>query len=248
MLMINYDVTNEIKVLREKFKNIKDKGYIKSINKFCSGAGYTLERELGLMNNDFQGPDFFGIEIKTKTDCSMDVIGLFSVKPTTENINFIEFVKKYGYKRETGKNWAGDIYSSLKYIGLFYKYKLVFFNNEKKMYIYIYNKYNRLVNSDLYWDYSAIWTTAIQKLNCLALVNVKTAKIENWFYYYYYNMQIYMLRDTNRIIELLKSGTIFLKVELQYRENEIGNKRLKYHGFVFSIKKNDLEELFNKIT
>jgi hypothetical protein len=57
-----------------------------------------------------------------------------------------------------------------------------------------------------------------------------------------------MLRDTNRIIELLKSGTIFLKVELQYRENEIGNKRLKYHGFVFSIKKNDLEELFNKIT
>ena len=55
-----------IALLQQKFKEIKQKGYIKSVRRGSTGIGATFESLLGKPEESFEIPDFYGIEIKTQ--------------------------------------------------------------------------------------------------------------------------------------------------------------------------------------
>lgn len=60
-----------------KFKNIKEMGFVKSVNDNYNGVGLTLENLLGKKQDDFAYPDYEGIEIKTHRKFSKYPITLF---------------------------------------------------------------------------------------------------------------------------------------------------------------------------
>ena len=55
-----------IELLNNKFNSIKNMGWIQSIKKGSSGIGLTFEHLIGINENEFEIPDFNGIELKTK--------------------------------------------------------------------------------------------------------------------------------------------------------------------------------------
>jgi len=57
-------MNKSIALLQQKFKIIKQKGYIKSVRRGSTGIGATFESLLGKHEESFELPDFHGIEIK----------------------------------------------------------------------------------------------------------------------------------------------------------------------------------------
>ena len=57
---------NNIDLLINKFNNIKNMGWVSSIKKGSAGIGLTFEHLIGVNENEFEIPDFNGIELKTK--------------------------------------------------------------------------------------------------------------------------------------------------------------------------------------
>ena len=57
---------NNIKNLYSRFEDIKKMGWVKSLRKGDTGIGKTFEELLGKTEENFEFPDFEGIEIKTK--------------------------------------------------------------------------------------------------------------------------------------------------------------------------------------
>jgi len=95
----------EIKRLKEKFIFIKKAGWIKSIRKGWGGIGITFESLLGNNENDFEIPDYNGIEIKTRRAYSKSNITLFSCTPDGPHYHEIERLKDlYGYPDRMCKN------------------------------------------------------------------------------------------------------------------------------------------------
>ncbi len=49
---------------RQKFQELKNRGFVKSLRKGPTGIGYTFETLMGLDENNLALPDIDGIEIK----------------------------------------------------------------------------------------------------------------------------------------------------------------------------------------
>ena len=77
---MNVDVS-VFEELKTKFEKIQNMGWIKSCCKGLGGIGNTLEELIGVNRNDFEIPDYFGIEIKTKRAYSISHTCLFSCVP-----------------------------------------------------------------------------------------------------------------------------------------------------------------------
>ena len=75
---------NKIEILKKKFKEIKELGYIecKRENNRDGGIGNTLEDLLGINENNKNDPDIFGFEIKSLRDFNSSYITLFSKSPS----------------------------------------------------------------------------------------------------------------------------------------------------------------------
>jgi len=54
-----------LKAIRAKFKELRDKGFVPSVRRGPTGIGHTLEHELGLHESNIALPDFGSIELKS---------------------------------------------------------------------------------------------------------------------------------------------------------------------------------------
>lgn len=69
---------NHIKDIQEIINNNK---WVKAIGKGSSSVGITLESLLGKERENFEIPDYYGIEIKTKYSTWEEYVTLFSAVP-----------------------------------------------------------------------------------------------------------------------------------------------------------------------
>ena len=74
-----------IRLLRQKFIEIKKLGLIKSLRKGSTGLGFTFESLIGKAEDSRPLPDFNGIEIKTKLGYTKAPITLFTLVPHKNN-------------------------------------------------------------------------------------------------------------------------------------------------------------------
>ena len=160
-------------------------------------------------------------------------------------------MKKYGY--------VDKIYKDKKIIAAYlscqHKYflnKQYFFqlelNNEKqKLYLCIYDINQNLIEKQSFIYYKTIARHLNVKLKKLALIygRKKYENRENFFQYY--QMELYHLKELAVFMELLNKGII--NVSLISRINKSSNHGGKYKNknLVFSIKRENIPLLFDKI-
>ncbi len=84
--------------LRRRLTLLKKKGFVSSLRSHNTGVGHTLERFLGLKENNISLPDLGKLELKSQRLESVSLITLFTKKP--DDVLNSKLLRKFGYPRK----------------------------------------------------------------------------------------------------------------------------------------------------
>jgi len=85
------------------FTKLKAKGWVQSERRGPTGIGQTLEKRLGLPENNVASPDLGEIELKAHRINSSSLITLFTFNRKVWKIKPLEAIKKYGTPDKNGR-------------------------------------------------------------------------------------------------------------------------------------------------
>lgn len=249
---MNYKDIN-INELIEKFNTIKKMGWIKQEQKDTGYIGIKLEKLLNLQNNNFEIPDFQGIEIKTKQDnCQNDYFTLFNATPYGQDFFEIKrIVNKFGYPDKDLKDkkvFNGDIIGNIvNKIGKNHYFSLKIDKLVMRIILVIYDYQFNVIDTNSYWDFKSLKEKLERKITYLALFRVKRIYMHGVPYFKYSNMEIYKLKSFSTFIDLLEKGKI--KIQFKIGRFKKGKRIGEIHdrGTGFQIKTSDLIELYELI-
>jgi len=235
----------------ERFKEIAEKRWIKGVNHSTNSVGLTFESLLSKNPDSMYFPDYQGIEIKCSQRFSRYPINLFSLAfdgPRLYEMNRI--LQEYGkpdviYKER--KQLQGNLFVN-KYERINNAYfKLKVDKNSKKLLIGIYDLNYRLIEETTFIEFETIKSRLELKLSSLAVVYASKKTIDNNPYFRYYLITIYKLKPFETFIELLEKD--YIKVEIVGRVSRSGIEqgRQRNKNLVFSISKENIDLLFQKI-
>lgn len=244
---------NEYKKLINEFKKIAGKRWITAINNTSNGVGLTFESLLNKQPDSMFFPDYYGIEIKCTTRFSRYPITLFSKSfdgPTFYEMNRI--VNKYGtfdYKYKDMKILMSSLKTNeLVHVNNQFYFELKINKENEKLYINIYDNSKVLIENLPYINFSTLKEYLELKLSNLAIVYASKKRIDNNIYYRYYKICIYKLKSFEKFIELIENNII--KVSIIGRISRSGSEegRQRNKNILFQIPKENIDDLFNKVT
>lgn len=249
---MNNDIEEKIVLLKRKFETIKEKGWIKSSSNGRGNIGMTFERELGLIPNQFEIPDFGGIEIKTKQDETTPFLTLFSA--TFDGTYLFEMrrvAEMYGEYDRSFKDKkilycsVNSLYFTRLAAGVKMKVKVCF--EEKKIYLLVCDNFGNLIDKQSYWSFDLLKSKLERKLSYLALVSAKRSFAGEKEFFYYYDIKFMKLKSFEEFLRLLELGKI--SIYFKYGVYRSGAKVGKScdHGTSFDIRRDDLKRLFDYI-
>ena len=239
-----------IRKLEKKFIEIKKMEYVKSVRNGPTGVGATFEYLLGKNEESFEIPDYYGIEIKTKRSYSKAYITLFNAVPTGSCFHETKRLRDtYGYpnkKDKILKELYTDVFSNcVTKVGLWYYFQLYIDYRNQRLTLLIYDYKKNLIDDSTYWDFDILKEKLERKLQVLALVKAWPNRINYVEYFKYYKMNIFLLRGFDYFVKAIENG--FIKLSLKIGSYNIPEKygNVKEHGVGFSIREEDLLEVFD---
>lgn len=245
-------MTEENKILIKEFHRIANKRWIKSISKNFGSIGLTFEKELGKNPDSLYFPDYYDIEIKCTSRFSRYPLYLFTVAfdgPTFPEINRI--VEKYGYYDKDFKD-KKVLFEKLNCINKVvvnnkYQFKLEIDRKKDKLFLCVYNLKNELIEKESFVYLDTIKNHLILKMNNLALIYASKKKINDEDFFRYYRLSIYKLKSFDTFVNLLNDGYINVSLISRISKSGIDKGRYRNKNLVFHIRKDHIEELFDKI-
>ena len=197
-------------------------------------------------------PDYNGIEIKCTSKFSKYPLYLFTIAfdgPNFPEINRI--IEKYGWHDKDYKDkkvFFANLHCNEKVlINNKHFFRLKFNNKKDKLFLCVYDLNNNLIEKESFVYTDSIFNHLCLKLNILALIHASTIIKNNGKYFKYNSIDIYKLISFEKFIELFEKD--FINVSLIARINKSGSDAGRYRNknLVFSINKNKIEKLFNKV-
>ncbi len=88
---------------KRAFADLKALGWVPSERRGPTGIGYTLEKLLGLPENNIASPDLGTIELKAHRINTSSMITLFTFNRNVWKINPLEAIRKYGTPDQNGR-------------------------------------------------------------------------------------------------------------------------------------------------
>lgn len=245
------EIKKAVTYLKNKFNTIKNQGYIKSNSNGRGNVGLTFEKLIGKDNDNFPFSDIDGIEIKVKHGFSKTVLALFSLVPSGHGIFETKRIRqKFGYPDKDFENIKvinRSVWSNYKNkLENEYKMSLEVNYDNKRIYLCFYNKNNKLVDKNTYWDFLDVKNALFRKMNILALVKAWPKRVNGIAYYNYYKINFYKLRTFNTFLKLLEQRKIVLNIQLGVFKSGPKKGQEHDHGITFGIKECDLLELYDE--
>lgn len=224
--------------------------YVKTVRNGSTGVGATFEKLLGKEEENFEIPDYYGIEIKTKRAYSKSYITLFNCVPTGSSFHETKRLRdNYGYPMKKDKLlkelYAEVFANNATKIGLWYYFKLKIDKRNEKIILLIYNYKKELIDDTTYWDFDILKEKLERKLQTLALVKAWPNKINGNEYFKYYKMNIYILKEFDDFIDALTKGKIKISLKIGSYIEEKKYGQIKEHGVSFAIQEEDLLDIFD---
>jgi hypothetical protein len=216
----------------EKFRKIKDMGFVPSRRNGPTGIGYTLETLLGISENNDAAPDIEGAELKAHRSGSANMVTLFTFNHKAWKMPPLEAVKTYGSLDRDGRQ------------GLYYTMSLkpnsagLFLNVEKNE-LSVRHISGKIVVS---WPMKAVSQRFTQKLPALIFVSAFTELRDDKEYFHFYRAQL--MKDTTP--ELLENQFREENILVDLRLHDKGTMA-RNHGTGFRTFESKLPLLFRMV-
>ena len=238
--------------LLKNFKEISRKKWIKSVNHNHGGVGVTFEQELNKKSDALFFPDYEGIELKCTTRYSNYPLYLFTLAfdgPTFPEIE--RLVDLYGYPDADFLD-KKVLFTKLSVrqsyvVNMKYKFKLELNKEKDKLYLKVLDIDNNLIEMKSFVYLKSIYDHLMIKLNKLAIIKAYKKKIKGEDYFRYYRISIYELYSFDKFIDLLESGYIIVDLVARLNKSGVDKGRYRNKNLVFSIRKTDVDKLFNMV-
>ena len=245
-------VNDKFLLLNEKFKNIKNMGWIKSLRKGSTGIGYTFEALIGKVEDASSFPDFEGIEIKTHRRFSKSDICLFNYNPIGESsYELMRIYDSYGYrslKDKSIKVLNTSVYCDwIRDVGINYKFSLKIDYDSEKVYLMVFDRLGNFIEKKSFWKFSTLRDKLYSKMRYLAYIEAYSKFFEGVEFFKYNYIKFYKLKGFDTFIDLLFRGKIRVTFKVGVYTSGPRCGEINSHGTSFSIKSCDLGLLYEPI-
>lgn len=234
-------------------KLIDNNKWIKAIGKGSASVGITLETLLGKEIENFEIPDYHGIEIKTKYSLSEEYLTLFNATPDSYLFEIKRITNEYGYRSKDLPNYKvlniGVLGNRKTKLPSNYYFKLSVDWTRKNVILNIYDKNLKLIDNKCAWSFQMLKEKLERKLSTLAYIKAerKWDQIERAVYFKYTEITFYKLKSFEQFIKLIENGRIKILFKIGIYKSGKRKGQIHDHGTSFSIKDCNLQYLFNKI-
>lgn len=229
----------DIKTLKEKLRQIKKIGFVKTHRRGDTGIGKTLEDLLGIKENNIPLPDIGEVaELKSYRKNTKSMMTLFTLEPLPKGGDRDRLLlDNFGYSKRDNQR-SKELHSTLS---------CKRYNNQnlklsvEKDKIRVKGKGKRL---NIFWDMESLRNKFDEKLPALVYVLADT-KIVNGVEYFHFN-EAYLLEDFD--FELFKKRVRADDIVVDFRMYYRPNGSVRNHGTAFRVKINKLDDCFSKKT
>lgn len=240
--------------MKKTFKQIKQKiitnEWIESKSKGNSAVGITLESLLNKETENFEIPDYKGIELKAKCSKRESYITLFSATPDSYLFQIKRLQQKYGYPDSDLPQFNIfnlSIYGNKKIKANNHYFKLYVDRKNKNIVLRIYNKQKELIDEETKWSFDILKEKLERKLNYLALVHADRKFEHNIVYFKYKDITLYKLNSFDNFLWMIENGMIKVTFRIGVYKNNYRYGNIYDHGTAFSINERDITRLFDEI-
>ena len=229
----------DLKTLKEKLRQIKKMGFVKTHRRGDTGIGKTLEDLLGIKENNIPLPDIGGVaELKSYRKNAKSMMTLFTLEPLPKGGDRDRLLlDNFGYSKRDNQR-SKELHSTLS---------CKRYNNQnlklsvEKDKIRVKGKGKRL---NIFWDMESLRNKFNEKLPALVYVLADT-KIVDEIEYFHFN-EAYLLEDFD--FELFKKRVRADDIVVDFRMYYRPNGSVRNHGTGFRVKINKLDDCFSKKT
>lgn len=242
------DISN-ITQLKNEFRNIKRLDWVKSVNEGAGSIGLTLESLLGKEKENFEIPDYLGIELKTHKRYSTAYTTLFNATPDGMYLFETKRLQElYGYPDKVlryCKVFQGEIQTKERVrIGKFYDYQLEVNRLEQRVYLCIYRN-GCLIDKQTFWTFSWLQEKLERKLSVLAFIEADKKIVDKQEYFRYTAIKFYRLRGFEYFLQTLEDGKIIVSFTIGVFRSGRRKGQMHDHGTAFRIYNRDFWRLFD---
>lgn len=222
-----------LEVFKEKFNELKDKGFIPTTRSGPTGIGHTLETYLGLTENNIAAPDLHEIELKAHRSKSKNLITLFTFNNKVWKMPPLEAVKKYGSLDANGR------------LGLYYTMSLR--PNSAGLFLDVTDTEIsvRHISGEIVatWQLQTLSDRFIEKLPALILVSAFTEERAGREHFHFYRAQLMKETSPELLANQFREENILVDLRLHDKGTMARN-----HGTGFRTYEDKLPFLFKNIT
>jgi len=246
-----FDINKSMLLLKEKAVGIHEKGWIKSDSMLRSSVGITFERLIGKEIENFEWPDFEGIEIKTKCSTTNSFITLFNANPDNSIFEITRLQNTYGYPDKQYPQFKvfniSIIGNELKSIGRNFYLKVSVNYSEEKIVMNIYDKNTLEICDNVSWSFEMLEEKLLRKFNYLAYIKAKYKYQNGQLFFLYDNINFYKLLGFKEFLSLIEKGKMRITIGAGIFKSGKRFGQNHHHGTSFEIDENHLELMFKKL-
>lgn len=236
--------------LQEIKKKVITNEWVESKDRGKGGVGITLESLLQKERENFELPDYKGIELKAKYSKRETYITLFSATPDSYLFETKRLLQEYGYPDNQYPQFKMlnlSVYGNRKVkIGKHY-FKLYVDWDNQKIVLRVYDKSLNVIDELTAWSFQMLQEKLERKLSKLAIIHADRKFQHNTVFFKYTNIEFYDLISFERFLTLIENGIVRISFRLGVYKNERKFGKIYDHGTSFSIDEANITRLFTPV-
>lgn len=215
------------------FAKIKSQGWVKSERHGSTGIGQTLEKLLGISENNIASPDLGEIELKAHRINSSSMITLFTFNRKVWRMKPLDAIRKYGSPDENNR------------LGMYYT--MAEKPNSKGLYLQISDETVSVLHTSgelvAEWQIETLVERFIKKIPALIFVSAESKTEENKEWFKFVSAKLLSGTSEKILREQINQGNVLLDLRLHDKVTSARN-----HGTGFRVYEDKLPLLFESIS